>query len=153
MSGVVVEPRFFLVGLMPPKKKGAKSPKKKNKSEKEDGEESDGADSGVSGKASTAGTLLALLAVIFIGVKTKTCRLCGCKSDEESPLTSTCHPDDDHGGRRPWRSYTKHSQSEKRASGRLCLICWNVFRQLGHAIFVRVCVFRLSLLVDIVLQA
>ena len=153
MSGVVVEPRFFLVGLMPPKKKGAKSPKKKKKSEKEDGEDSDGADSGVSGKASTAGTLLALLTVMFIGVKTKTCRLCGCKSDEESPLTSTCHPDDDHSGRRPWRSYTKHSQSEKRASGRLCLICWNVFRQLGHAIFVCVCVFRLSLLVDIVLQA
>ena len=66
---------------------------------------------------------------------TKPCKCCLCNaaSDEFSPLKGSSE-DDKYAGRRPWNKYKTVSDAAaayRVAVGRLCLICWNVYRALG----------------------
>lgn len=75
--------------------------------------------------------------ICFATRKARKCCLCGCCSVDESPLE---YPDDifpEHQGRLPWRSYEKVKNSDgdtvRVPSGKLCLICFNVYRALGSS--------------------
>ena len=84
-------------------------------------------DAGSVASTAIAGSVpLSNVAVAWEGLKPKVCKLCACKSDDRSPLVSK-----NTDARRPWLHYYPHGESMKKASGRLCLICWNVFRQSG----------------------
>ncbi|CAK9111622.1 Uncharacterized protein SCF082_LOCUS51789, partial [Durusdinium trenchii] len=69
--------------------------------------------------------------------KPRCCQLCNGRSTDESPLeypTDEIFPEVE--GRLPWRSYEKAKEEDsgetvRVPSGRLCLICFNVYRALG----------------------
>ncbi len=71
-------------------------------------------------------------AVMYLPVfifKSIACKLCGENSDSANPLP---HKDDEASKYRPWRDYNKRKKpGYKVPRGKLCLICWNVFRDLG----------------------
>ena len=114
---------------MPPKKK-----RKKGEDAVEAAEAASGSGGSDDENASCVTSVVTFLTLLWAGLKVKTCCVCGCKSNEESPLSVIANDEDEHAGTLAWRSYTRHSRTEKHASGRLCLICWNVFRKLGHRI-------------------
>ena len=71
--------------------------------------------------------------------KARTCQLCNCSSSDESPLDyvgEEIFPE--ASGRVPWRSYDRvkaqDGETVRVPSGRLCLICFNVYRALGSSI-------------------
>ena len=91
-----------------------------------------------SGRASTAASLAGGLARISLTLqKPRCCQLCNGRSTDESPLeypTDEIFPEVE--GRLPWRSYEKAKEEDsgetvRVPSGRLCLICFNVYRALG----------------------
>ena len=91
-----------------------------------------------SGRASTAASLAIGLARISLTLrKPRCCQLCNGRSTDESPLeylTDEIFPEVE--GRLPWRSYEKAKEEDsgetvRVPSGRLCLICFNVYRALG----------------------
>ena len=67
--------------------------------------------------------------------KASTCCLCSCRSTDPSPLNEALELDA-WGGRRPWSKYRKVKDPVTKdvfrvPEGKLCLICYNVFRSLG----------------------
>ena len=82
------------------------------------------------------GSLLSLR-ISYTLRKARQCLLCNTSSTDESPLT---YGDDEVSlevqGRVPWRSYEKARADDgevyKVPSGKLCLVCFNVYRALGH---------------------
>ena len=91
------------------------------------GADDDGAS--VGGTSAGAGSAdLSSLTVVFtgIGVLIKSCKLCGCKSGDASPL-ETAHDDDEWGGKIPWDHYTRVSDVLKKCSGRVCRFCRSTF--------------------------
>ncbi len=68
--------------------------------------------------------------VVEIDTKKK-CKLCGEFSSSKSPLSSASKLDE-FGGLRPWAKYKKMiARATKYPRARQCLICLNVFRQIG----------------------
>lgn len=64
--------------------------------------------------------------------KACTCLLCSKSSVDPSPLTHA-HENDAWSGRRPWGKYRKVTDQGVRVpEGRICLLCFNVFRSLGY---------------------
>jgi hypothetical protein len=64
--------------------------------------------------------------------KIRECNLCGCKSNEKSPLLGGDEKHDKYGGFRPWKYYRKVADGKaKTPEGQYCLICSNVFKALG----------------------
>jgi hypothetical protein len=95
--------------------------------------ESEASEEAISDADTTTSSIL-LLPVLWEGIKKKICRLCDQGSDSASPLVNA-REGDQFGGRRPWRNYkksTKDGVTMRRACGRICSICWNVFRQKGR---------------------
>ena len=89
-----------------------------------------------SGRESTAASSAGGLARISLTLrKPRCCQLCNGRSTDESPLdyaTDELFPEVE--GRLPWRSYEKAKEEASAVrvpSGRLCLICFNVYRALG----------------------
>ena len=72
------------------------------------------------------------LAVIFtgVGVVAKQCQLCGSWSTDQSPIPGEL--DDEFGGGFPWDKYAKVSDLYKKARGKLCRICRNVWQIGGY---------------------
>ena len=100
--------------------------------------ESDGQghDAVVAGGASTAASTVAgPLVVRFDLRKARTCLLCNSGSSDQSPLEYTDEIYPETGGRLPWRSYEKRKLEDgtlvRVPSGRLDLVCFNVYRGLG----------------------
>ena len=67
--------------------------------------------------------------------KARKCLLCNGSSTDQSPLEYTDDVFPEVHGRLPWRSYekakTKEGDTVRVPSGKLCLICFNVYRALG----------------------
>ena len=99
--------------------------------------ESDGQghDAVVAGGASTAVSTVAGPLVRFDLRKARTCLLCNSGSSDQSPLEYTDEIYPETGGRLPWRSYEKRKLEDgtlvRVPSGRLDLVCFNVYRGLG----------------------
>ena len=80
-------------------------------------------------QSSTHGSMLP---VVFHLSKACTCLLCSKSSVDPSPLTHA-HENDAWSGRRPWGKYRKVTDQGVRVpEGRICLLCFNVFRSLGY---------------------
>ena len=87
---------------------------------------------------STSLTLAALTVMaVGPGIKAKVCKLCKCKSTDASPFDDA-DPSDKWGGLRPWCHYCKVDGEAgcKTPVGRMCMICYNVFRTAGTFVFV-----------------
>lgn len=97
-------------------------------------------DVGFSSARSVASSTGAVLRVCFVTRKARVCILCNCKSTDESPLEYSEDVFPEANGRVPWRSHEKTRDEEgemvKVPSGKLCLICFNVYRALGAVIAV-----------------
>ena len=84
----------------------------------------------------TAATEGLALRVSFTARKARVCLLCSAKSTDASPL-EYLGEDLSHqevSGRLPWRAYEKvkeDGEPVRAASGRCCLVCFNVYRALG----------------------
>ena len=76
-----------------------------------------------------------MLPVSFDLRKARKCLLCNGSSTDQSPLEYTDDVFPEVHGRLPWRSYekakTKEGDTVRVPSGKLCLICFNVYRALG----------------------
>ena len=61
--------------------------------------------------------------------KVLTCKTCGCKCNDASPLKGASKADK-YGGFRPWGKYrrTKDGAAGRRPEGFFCLICTNTYR-------------------------
>ena len=93
-----------------------------------------GSEPGTGGTAETSTQEggLSSLRVVYNLSKACECQLCNSKSTDDSPLAAAV------GGstRRPWRSYKKvkdrvSGETVKVPEGKLCLLCFNVYRMLG----------------------
>lgn len=77
------------------------------------------------------------LPVCYTARKARKCLLCACTSTDESPLTYGAESMEhmEFHGRMPWRSSEKirldDGDKVRVPSGKLCLICFNVYRALG----------------------
>lgn len=84
---------------------------------------------------SVASTNPGVVRICFVTRKGRVCILCNAKSTDQSPLEYVDEIPAEAGGRIPWRSYEKvraaDGESVKVPSGKLCLICFNVYRALG----------------------
>ena len=80
---------------------------------------------------------MAALRVCYTSRKCRQCTLCNAKSTEESPLEYAEEIFPEVQGRIPWRSYEKvkadDGEQVRVPSGKLCLICFNVYRALGFS--------------------
>ena len=85
--------------------------------------------------ASSVGSLGGALRVSYDCRKCRQCTLCNAKSTDESPLDYSEEIFPEVQGRIPWRSYEKvktdDGETVRVPSGRLCLICFNVYRALS----------------------
>ena len=82
--------------------------------------------------SSTQEALLASLRVVYNLSKPCECQLCNSKSTDDTPLASSVAGS----SKRPWRSYKKvkdrvSGKTVKVPEGKLCLLCFNVYRMLG----------------------
>jgi hypothetical protein len=89
-----------------------------------------------SAPGSVASTAATVLRVITVGLKAIQCKMCRGLSNERSPLVDATGADR-WGGYRPWGHYSKvrGDQGEvigRKADGKLCLLCINVFNALGR---------------------
>ena len=84
---------------------------------------------------SSVGSSGGALRVSYTSRKSRHCTLCNAKSTDESPLEYTEEIFPEVQGRIPWRSYEKVKMDDgeqvRVPSGKLCLICFNVYRALG----------------------
>ena len=74
--------------------------------------------------------------VVFHLTKPCSCLLCNASSTEASPLSNRSDFDR-WGGKRPWKAYKKITdrvtkETVRAPEGRLCLLCFNVYRMLGY---------------------
>ena len=85
------------------------------------------------------------LRICFTSRKPRKCVLCNAQSTDESPLEYTDDIFPESQGRIPWRSYEKvratDGESVRVPSGKLCLICFNVYRALGAVASISLCDF------------
>ena len=88
----------------------------------------------------TAGTEAAHLRVVYHLSKPCVCMLCSAKSTDPTPLTSSAlgleEAAEDAVSKLPWKCHRKvtdrvTSEQARVPEGRLCLICFNVYRMLG----------------------
>lgn len=88
------------------------------------------ADSSVSGRPQY-GVIMSLPVLIVENMETKCC-CCGCTTAEKSPFLSSTE-DDAYGGLRPWSRYARCTRdvNYKSPHGKICQICWNVFKLTG----------------------
>ena len=85
-----------------------------------------------SSKGRTNYGLIMLLPLLWINVKERECTCCGESSHFDSPFLDATE-DDTWGGKHPWQRYVicPWSPNFKMVHGKLCLICWQVFKMLG----------------------
>lgn len=85
--------------------------------------------------SSVASSTSQVLRVSYIDRKARSCLLCGATSTDVSPLEYTEDFYLEYQGRIPWRSYekirTKDGDQVRVPSGRIDMICFNVYRALG----------------------
>jgi hypothetical protein len=126
----------------------------------------DGSDneSGASGASRAGGSLISSkgkhmqVKVLFTGKKLPRCCLCkACCSDDSPFLNRSCF--DKYGGKRPWRAYVKVYKDKhkkellgKKPTGKQCLICSNLYRNLGAGLSCGVLIVQLCIRVAIVIQ-
>ena len=87
---------------------------------------------------SSVGSSGGALRVSYTSRKSRHCTLCNAKSTDQSPLDYSEEIFPEVQGRIPWRSYEKVKMDDgeqvRVPSGKLCLICFNVYRvSLPHA--------------------
>ena len=104
-------------------------------SESEGGAASHGGANARPESVATTGVGLGGLVICYTIGKPKVCLLCNGRSVDESPLQTEESWADPEDSKLPWKSYDKKKNSAgdtvRVPAGKLCLICFNVYRALG----------------------
>ena len=83
----------------------------------------------------TTGVGLGGLVICHTLTKARTCQLCNSKSMDDNPLEAADPFETPQDLKLPWKSYERRKTPEgdtvRVPSGRLCMICFNVYRALG----------------------